>query len=154
MAAGVGKLGYPISQKADSRFWIKECPKLEIRYASVRRVRRLNFITKKPMGCRAGWVARSFFRAMVSVLTENNSCRSNKFKEVGFVAERDQIVWRMCDMAAGIGKLDYPISQKADYGFWIKKCPKLEIRYASLRRIWRPEFIWLHRRRPQTCKFC
>ena len=25
---------------------------------------------------RAGWVARSFFRAMVSVLTENNSCRS------------------------------------------------------------------------------
>ena len=77
MVAGIGKLDYPISQKADYGFWIKECPKLEIRYASLRRFRRPKFIRKSyRLVCRAGWVARSFFRAMVSVLTENNSCRS------------------------------------------------------------------------------
>ena len=55
------------------------------------------FYTKKqPMGCRGGWVARSFFRAMVSVLTENNSCRSKINSRKSFLTQNVTKLFDRC----------------------------------------------------------
>ena len=54
-----------------------------------------------------------------------------------FYWKRFPNLWFICDTY----KVYCRLHQKADYRFGIKKCPKLEIRYVSARRIWWSEFF-------------